>query len=172
MNWEAVGVIVEAIGVLAVLITLIYLAIQTRLTRKAVEDTSEHAKQQATHSSVGMYSDWRRSLIGSPELAEILARARRNEELSESDQVLFAAYFEDLFFAAVTSYRSALHETVDYADSIDVLHLIDVLNANPKAVIEWNRISQIVAGISPEFAAAINDGLNAATAPNGVSKSD
>lgn len=172
MNWEAVGVIVDAVGVFAVLITLIYLSIQTRLTRKAAEDTSEHARQQATHSAVGMYSDWRRSLIGSPELAEILARARRNEELSESEQVLFAAYFEDLFFAAVTSYRSALHKTAEYADSIDVLHLIDVLNANPKAINEWRRISRIVAGISPEFREAIDDGLNEMASPNEASKGD
>ena len=119
-----------------------------------------------------MYSDWRRSLIGSPEIAEILARARHEESLTEKEQILFAAYFEDLFFAAVTSYRSSLHETVEYAGSIAVLHLIDVLNANPKAIIEWHRISKVVAGISPEFVAAINDGLQVSAPPNQSSESD
>jgi len=172
MNWEAIGVIVEAVGVIAVLVTLIYLAIQTRLTREAVESTSEHAKQQATHGAVGMYSDWRRSLIGSPGVATVLAKARKNESLTDEEQILFAAYFEDLFFAAVTSYRSALHETVQYADSIDVLHMINVLKENPQAIAEWARISAIVSGISPEFVTAINDGLEINEPPNKVVETD
>ena len=39
MNWDALGAIGELVGAVAVLLTLIYLAVQTRLARIASEET-------------------------------------------------------------------------------------------------------------------------------------
>lgn len=155
MNWEAIGVVVESVGALAVLITLIYLSIQTRLTRKAVEETSEHAAQQATHAAVGMYSELRRTLLATPEIAKVLVRARGAETLADDEQILFSTYFEELFFAGATSYRGVTHHTFD-AGAISVTHLYGVLCANPKAIQEWHNISHILAGISADFVNAID----------------
>lgn len=154
MNWEAVGVIVETVGVFAVLITLVYLSIQTRLTRKAVEESSEHAAQQATHAAVGMYSELRRTLLGSPEIAGVLVQARSEQGLTDKEQILFSAYFEDLFFAAATSYRSMVHHTAE-TGQISAVHLLSVLSENPKAIEDWHKMSNILSGISSDFVAVI-----------------
>ena len=44
MNWIAIGAIAEAIGVLAVVISLLYLAFQIRFARLAAADTSRTAR--------------------------------------------------------------------------------------------------------------------------------
>ena len=171
MNWEAIGVIVEAVGAFAVLITLIYLSIQTRLTRKAVEESSEHATQQATHASVGMYSELRRTLLASPELAEVLVRSRNGEALTEKEQVLYSAYFEELFFAGATTYRSVMHHTAD-SGPISVTHLLGVLSANPRAIEERHNLSNILAGISSDFVNAIDRSLEEQSMPNQALNTD
>ncbi len=160
MNWDALGTIAEVVGAIAIIITLIYLSIQTRLTRKAVEETSEHAFQQGTATAVGMYSDWRRAVLGTPELAKIMVRARHDEELSEDEQILFSICFQDLFLAAATSYRSVVHGTAGYEESISVIHLVGVLKENPLAIQEWQKASPVVSGISPEFVVAVDRELN------------
>lgn len=54
MNWEAVGAIGEILGALVVAITIVYLAIQTRLNQRATEEnirlTRAQAKQMSTES--------------------------------------------------------------------------------------------------------------------------
>ncbi len=40
MNWEAIGAVGEALGAIAVIVTLIYLAIQTRKTGKVMRATA------------------------------------------------------------------------------------------------------------------------------------
>ena len=43
MNWEAIGAMSEAVGVLGVIISLIYLASQIRQNRKAVHAATAHS---------------------------------------------------------------------------------------------------------------------------------
>ena len=155
MNWQEIGVVAEIVGAVAVLITLIYLSIQTRLTRIALEETSEHAAQQATNAAQEMYSTWRRTVFDCPELAAVLVKARGSEPLSEEEQVLFSTYFDELFFTAVTSHRSVVHRTAGYTESIDVTHLLAHMVRNPKAIEEWRRVLPVVSGISSEFANAV-----------------
>jgi hypothetical protein len=160
MNWEAIGVIAEVVGAAAFVITLIYLAIQTRLTIKAIAETSEHTFQQGTHTAVGMYSDWRRAVLATPELAKIMVRARQEGELPDDEQILFSICFQDLFFAAAASYRSVIHGTAGYAESISVDHMVGVLKENPLALQEWRKVTPGVSGISPEFVVAVDRELN------------
>jgi hypothetical protein len=159
MNWDALGAIGEIIGAIAVLATLIYLAIQTRLTRKAVEESSQHAYQQATHTAIGMYSDWRRAVLATPQLATIMVKAKKEGKLDEDEQILFTICFQDLFLAAAASYRGVVHNTAGYDASIGVVHLAGVLRENPLAIIEWHNVSVVVNGISAEFVTAVNKEL-------------
>ena len=121
MNWDAIGAIGELVGAGAVVATLVYLAIQTRLTRKAVEESSQYAYQQATHTAVGMYSDWRRALMGAPHIAAIIVKAQSGEELAPDEYLLYSVCFQDLFLAAASSYRGVIHHTAGYDESIGVM---------------------------------------------------
>jgi hypothetical protein len=71
MNWEAVGAIGESLGAFAVLITLIYLAIQIRYVRGQVEsNTLEHI--------VSSLNDFAGRIAESDDLADIVIRGNRS----------------------------------------------------------------------------------------------
>ena len=76
MTVQELGSLGEFVSAIAVLATLVYLSIQTRLTRKASQETAKFASQQATQAVVEIYSRWRCALMGNPELAGILVKAR------------------------------------------------------------------------------------------------
>jgi hypothetical protein len=79
MNWDAIGAIAEAIGALAVIITLIYLTFQLRQNTRAIE-----------HSTY-------RGVIDNPEIAELYIAGMRGDELSSSDRLRFSLLMNTLF---------------------------------------------------------------------------
>jgi hypothetical protein len=66
MNWDAVGAIGEVIGAIAVIATLLYLAIQIRQNTKAIRSTTLTAITEHKHFELRWSSDiataWRKSL--------------------------------------------------------------------------------------------------------------
>ena len=151
MNWEALGTFAEIISAAAVLITLIYLSIQTRMTRIAAEDTSKHATQDATNAAVEMYSRWRSMALNGADVAEILSRAKEGQDLSQKESIVLNAYFEELFFVSAVAYRSALHEASGHVAPNDAMHLAYVLEQYPSAKENWQRMKAFVANVSAEL---------------------
>ena len=165
MDWEAIGSASEVVGAIAIVVTLIYLSIQTRLTRNAVEENTQHLLQQTTHSAVAMYSDWRRTVLATPELAKIIVRANSEGSLPADERLLFSICFQDLFLAAVTSYRSVIHNTAGHSKAIDVAYIVSMLKENPLAVEDWEKVAPVLVGISPEFVSAVNASLSNRESP-------
>ncbi|MEQ8693995.1 MAG: hypothetical protein RIC85_01540 [Gammaproteobacteria bacterium] len=64
MNWEAIGVIAEVVGAIAVVITLLYLALEVKRNRSATESSSVDALAEGFNALNSLLAD-------SPELAEI-----------------------------------------------------------------------------------------------------
>jgi hypothetical protein len=66
MNWEAIGAIGEVVGALAVIATLLYLAVQIRQNTKAIRSTTLTAITEHKHFELRWSSDiataWRKSL--------------------------------------------------------------------------------------------------------------
>ena len=158
MNWDAIGAVAELVGAAAVLATLIYLAVQTTLTRKAAEQTAKFGLHQATKEVLETYSRWRSQLIGTPELARILMKAR-GEALSDEEQLLFSAYFEELFYAASISFLSAIEGASLQSEDADVDNIVSVLRANPRALGDWDRHRDIVANVCREFVDRVDQSL-------------
>jgi hypothetical protein len=71
MNWDAVGAVAEVIGALAVVLTLIYLAIQMKHSALAVNQ----AAQQSMVAELGASLD---SLFANPEGAEIWLKGMKS----------------------------------------------------------------------------------------------
>ena len=63
MNWETISAILEAVGVIAVVISLLYLALQIRFARLAAADTSRTAR------AVGI-RELDLAMVNNPELRE------------------------------------------------------------------------------------------------------
>ena len=84
MNWEAIGAIGEILGALAVLVTLLYLAIQVRQNTAAVTT--------ATYESVITgFNDVNGIVVGSSEVASILYRGTTDpSSLNDAEAVQYA----------------------------------------------------------------------------------
>ncbi|MEZ5570378.1 MAG: hypothetical protein R3E64_00015 [Halioglobus sp.] len=78
MNWDAIGAIGEIIGAVAVLVTLIYLALQVRQTRKMLLAESIRATRAERREFFTAFRD-------SPFIHEILEKRANGEELSYTE---------------------------------------------------------------------------------------
>ena len=83
MNWDAIGAIAETIGTVAVLITLVYLAIQLRTANKQRELESLRHSWDGLNEICGLLSE-------SPEKASIILRGRNSiQDLTTEEQLIF-----------------------------------------------------------------------------------
>ena len=80
MNWEAIGAIGEIIGAAAVVITLIYLAVQIKNSTKVARSST---RQAIAELSMAAGSD----IIKDKDLAEIFIKDLKGAELGEADRV-------------------------------------------------------------------------------------
>jgi hypothetical protein len=79
MTIGQLGSIGEFVAAIATIITLIYLAIQIRVSSKVAKGSSYHAAVEQTWQSV-------LTLVNNAEIRDILYRASLGEELSEKDE--------------------------------------------------------------------------------------
>ena len=148
MTIQELGSLGEFVGAIAVMVTLVYLAVQTRLTRKAAEETAKFSSMQMLQGVADMYSRWRLARMD-PELAELLVKARGRENLTEAEQVIFSSACEELFFTALVSFQSAVESASFHTESVDIIYLLDTFRDNPKAIAEWQRMRPaLIAGSS------------------------
>ena len=91
MNWEAIGAVGEIVGAVAVLATLLYLALQIRQNTRFV--------QAATyHSAIRARNEFNFAVAMNPELSALLIRAAdRNTALDAEEQQRFNALMWALF---------------------------------------------------------------------------
>jgi hypothetical protein len=158
MTIQDLGALGEFVSAIAVIITLIYLSIQTRLTRKAAEEAANFASQEALRAVPTMYARYR-VLTSTPELAGIMVKARGDQELSETEKILYATIFQELIYTAATSYESSAVSISKHDRRGDVDFVTSVLKANPRAVDIWRANCDIAAKISTTFVQAVNEAL-------------
>ena len=90
MDWDAIGAIAEAVGALAVIITLVYLTFQLRQNTKAIELSTYRGV-------IDDANQWQYKVIDSPEIAELYIAGMRGDELSSSDRLRFSLLMNTLF---------------------------------------------------------------------------
>ena len=159
MTIQELGSLGELVGAVAVLVTLVYLSIQTRQSRIAAQETAKFAELQATHSLLDLYFDWRNTLFSNPEHKEIVAKANLGSELDEAEKFALSLLFHDLFFAAAYSDANAraggsIHET-----GVDVEYVLLLLKENPAILREWLRVKHMVSELNAEFVVQVDRSL-------------
>ena len=87
MNWEAIGAIGELIGAMAVVITLVFLAIQVRYSTKSMDESNRLQRAAAIDRHADSVSRWRGRVVENEDLARIWFAAIHDEELSDLDQL-------------------------------------------------------------------------------------
>lgn len=156
MSIAELGSLGEFVSAVAVLVTLIYLALQTRQSRIAAQETAKFSGLQATHSMLDLYFDWRRTLFSDPDNIRIISKANEGGDLTSAEQLSLSLIFHDLFFAAAYSYASSVSGGSIHEQQGDVEYLVHILNENSSAIGEWRKIEHIVSRMGTDYVQIVN----------------
>ncbi len=93
MNWESIAAVAELLGAIGVILSLMYLATQIRITREA----DRKSNLQALFQSFGAF---RRTIFENAEVSRIYLQGIHNpEDLSEQDLFRFFVMLEEMFLS-------------------------------------------------------------------------
>ena len=88
-NWEIISGIIEIVGTLAVVVTLVYVAIQVRLNSRQIEKTIQATKTESWHAVNENFMRYRDMVISSNN-AEIWIKGINNlDELDGAEKIKF-----------------------------------------------------------------------------------
>lgn len=106
MNWNAIGVIVELLGVIVVFASLIYLAIQTRDNTRALRSSAFHQVRQS-------FSEVSLAMAIEPEVASLFARAAlSSSELTDEEVVQYGFILTTLIRRGESAYFQSSEGTL------------------------------------------------------------
>ena len=98
MNWDAIGAIAETLGAIAVFLSLIYLAIQTKNNTRAL-------RSAAFHQVRGSFSDVSLAFAQDPAIGSLLFRAMENDpELTKEEIIRFGFVLTTLLRRGESAY--------------------------------------------------------------------
>lgn len=125
MNWEAVGAISEAVGVIAILISLAYLAIQIRQSTREFSRGIEATQLAAFERNIESGNRIRELLLLHPDLITLMSKGYASyNKLDESAKYRFSLLLRNIFSSMQGAYirhLSVEHDPQEFAGSILVL---------------------------------------------------
>jgi len=99
MNWEAVSTIAEVIGAVAVVASLIYLAIQIRQNTRQVEQQARGQRFVVLGTLADQWRGFRSNIVSNLEVAGIWRRGHEDPELLSDDEwALFDMLMVEFFW--------------------------------------------------------------------------
>jgi len=88
-NWEIISAVIEIVGTVAVVVTLIYVAIQVRLNSRQIEKTIQATKTQNWHDVNESFNTWKELVLASNN-SEIWIKGLNNlDELDRNEHIKF-----------------------------------------------------------------------------------
>ena len=140
LNWDALGAIGEVIGAVAVLATLIYLAVQTRQNTRAVQHAASRGVMEDANA-------WRFRVVENPEISEFLRAGLRDpDSLSANDKYRFRMLLDSLVFH--------WQHAVAAGEALPIANITRMLGT-PGGAWYWSRAKDV---LTPEFIEYV-DGL-------------
>ena len=99
MNWEAIGTIAELIGAIAVVVSLVYLAVQIRQNTRQVEEQARGQRFMVLGALGDQWRGFRSNVVSSPEVAGIWRRGNGNlSSLSDDERTVFDLLMVEFFW--------------------------------------------------------------------------
>jgi hypothetical protein len=106
VNWEAIGAIGETLGAIAVVISLVYLALQIRTQNVESRLAAMHEISVGFRDSISTFAD--------PQMAELFTRANGGEEpLTESEMLQLVVGIQRIFRVWEEAYGQHLRGRLD-----------------------------------------------------------
>jgi hypothetical protein len=142
MNWEAIGAVAEAVGTLAVLISLIYVAIQIRQSTLQFSRSIEANQLAAFERNIESSNRIRELLLLNPALEELLLKGFKSyKELDRLEKFRFGMLLRNILSAmqgAFIRQTSVAHDPLEFAGSA---RLLDDILLN-RGVREWLGVTE------------------------------
>ena len=99
MNWQAVGAVGELIGGIAVVLSLIYIAMQMRQNTRQIGENTLALQLASRDRAQQSFSRWRQ-LVGDSSMSDLYLRGCRDYEgLAAPERFRFGLVLQELFFA-------------------------------------------------------------------------
>lgn len=137
MNWEAIGAIAEAIGVLAILVSLVYVAAQIRQSTAQFTRSIEANELAAFERNIEAGNHIRELMLLHPELSELMLRGFRSYlSLDKTEKFRFSLLLRNIFSGTQGAYIRELSVGHDPERFDGAARIIDDLLKNP-GVREW-----------------------------------
>ncbi len=108
MNWDAIGAIGEIVGALAVVLSLIYLATQIRVSNKVAQRDS---RMNLLELANGFWS----GTADSPSLAKVRVKLRQSTDLSPEENEIARDWAQHVFFLISAIIIAAESNTISRA---------------------------------------------------------
>ena len=151
-DWGAIG---EIVGALAVVASLIYLAMQIRQNTRQISMTLESAKLAAFERTVESSNHAREVLITNPEVADLFLKGLADyRNLPSSDKFRCNMLFRNLFSAIQGGYIRQLTMGADAEQMEGTRKMLETLIENP-GVRQW--LEEVETDWRPEFAKVVAD---------------
>ena len=131
MNWEAIGSVGDAIGGVGVVVTLLYLAHQTRQNTRAVRAASFHQVADSL-SGVSM------AIVQDPSLVSLLTRVNSDADSLSPDETARYGFFLLTTIRRIESlYFHAEQGTIEGESWRGTQHTLDVIFEKEVAQLWW-----------------------------------
>ena len=99
MSLQDLGSIGELVGGFAIVVSLIYVALQIRQNTRQVSENTRSVQRDSWRNSVQDANSWRYSLIHHPDVADLYRRGLRDaESLGSNDWLRFRLLLDSLFY--------------------------------------------------------------------------
>ena len=155
-DWGAIG---EIVGALAVVASLIYLAVQIRQSTRQISLSLESAKLESFERTIESSNHAREILITNPEVTELFLRGISSyRNLPDSDKFRCNMLFRNLLSAFQGGYIRQLAMGGDPEQLEGTIKSLNTLLRNP-GVRQW--LEEVETDWRPEFANVIADCVRA-----------
>lgn len=148
-NWEAIGAVGEIIGAVAVLVTLVYVAIQLRLNTQQQSENAKALRRNEMNSAMQNWSDLRRTEMSDPLLAEIIVKAQENfDALSKAELIRYNARLTEIVWINYHLWERARDGIVEPEAWSRARQIVHAVIESPGGERLWGRIKLIY---DPQF---------------------
>ncbi len=136
MNWEAVGAIGEVGGAIGVVATLGYLAAQIRQNSANLNHNSQAVLGATELENARLAAEWNSEVARDPEVASLIIRAARREEMTVEEQLRYRFAMASLFYRFEGLYLQKERGLLS-AESFEAWDEVMVSNMFTPAMLEW-----------------------------------
>jgi len=150
MNWEAAGALGEIIGAVAVVATVIYLAVQIRTARIGSTSTATYAEMEG-------FSRWRGAILQNSDVAEAMTKANRGENLTEREQLHLRMVVDELFVLVIVGPAEIEAWGQSNRRPTELEYLEMIFEENPGLIPYWQRYRRIANLLSEDSVSAIDE---------------